>query len=275
MLLGTHCSISGGVYNAFDQAESEKVDAFQIFTKNQRQWQEKEIDEEAAQEFRDRFEKSSVEVAFSHSIYLLNLASPEDANAKRSINSLTTEVKRCTQLGLRFTVLHPGAAMDQTEDVAIKRIAEGLKQVLADTPDSPVKIALENTAGQGTAIGHRFEHLRDIMELVGSDRIGMCFDTCHAFAAGYDIRTQSAFEDVMAELDQVVGLQHLDGLHLNDSKNDLGTRKDRHEHIGKGFIGIEPYKVIMKEFKHVPKVLETPEPEEMNSVNLKTLRDLA
>ena len=275
MLLGIHCSISGGLHNAVHEAESLDADTFQIFTKNQRQWFDKEIKQEELDLFRETQRKSKVKTAFAHAIYLINIASPDDKLRNMSIKSLTTEINRCHGLGLLGAVLHPGAAKEQTEKVAIQRIADGIKQVLKDTSEFETKILLENTAGQGTTIGGKFEHLKEIMDQVDSPRVGLCFDTCHAFAAGFDIRTKQGFEQTMEELDKIVGLNHLDALHLNDSKGELGSHLDRHDHIGKGKIGLEPFKVIMKTFQNIPKVLETPKEDEMDAVNLKVLRALA
>lgn len=274
MLLGVHCSISGGLRNAFHEARSLGITTFQIFTKNQRQWKEKVVEPAEALQFRSDFEDSGVKTAFSHASYLINLASNEDGLWLRSTEALIGEVRRCDLLGLAFIVLHPGAAKGSGEQEGIERVVKALKAVLQATGDSSVKILLENTAGQGTSIGHTFEHLRQIMDGVDSGRICLCFDTCHAFAAGYDIRTKSGFEATMERLDRTVGLQHLMAIHLNDSKGDLGSNRDRHEHIGKGKIGVEPFRQIMKQFQHTVKVIETPKEDRMDEVNLRVLREL-
>jgi deoxyribonuclease IV len=172
-------------------------------------------------------------------------------------------------------VLHPGANREMKDKDTIKLIAKGLATVLDHTKHLKAKILLENTAGQGSSIGWKFEHIRDIMKIVKSDRIGMCFDTCHAFAAGYDIRTKAGFEETMNHLDKTVGLDRLMAFHLNDSKGDLGTRIDRHEHIGKGKIGLEAFRQVMKHFKHVPKVLETDHENDMHLKDVEVLRGLA
>lgn len=163
------------------------------------------------------------------------------------------ELSRCHSLGLSYTVVHPGAAKGCTSEQCIDKIAEALNIVLDHAPGNAM-VLLENTAGQGSAVGYRFEHLHSIMEKVHSERVGICFDTCHAFAAGYDIRTKEGFEATMEELDKVVGLQHLKVLHLNDSKVEFNSRVDRHEHIGQGKIGLEPFRQIMRRFQHIPKV---------------------
>jgi deoxyribonuclease-4 len=274
MLLGVHCSISGGLRNAFHEATSLGITTFQIFTKNQRQWKEKTVEPAEASLFRGDFEVSGVKTAFSHASYLINLASDDDGLWLRSTEALIGEVRRCDSLGLAFIVLHPGAAKGSGEQAGIERVVKALKAVLHATGDSAVKILLENTAGQGTCIGHKFEHLRQIMDGVDSGRICTCFDTCHAFAAGYDIRTKSGFEATMERLDRTVGLHRLVAIHLNDSKGDLGSNRDRHEHIGKGKIGMEPFRQIMKRFQHTVKVIETPKEDHMDEVNLRVLRKL-
>jgi len=274
MLLGVHCSISGGLRNAFREAASLGITTFQIFTKNQRQWKEKVVEPAEASQFRSDFEGSGVKTAFSHASYLINLASDEDGLWLHSTEALIGEVRRCDLLGLAFIVLHPGAAKGSGEQEGIERVVKALKVVLHATGESSVKILLENTAGQGTTIGHKFEHLRQIMDGVDSGRICVCFDTCHAFAAGYDIRTKSGFEVTMERLDRAVGLRRLMAIHLNDSKGDLGSNRDRHEHIGKGKIGVEPFRQIMKQFQHTVKVIETPKEDRMDEVNLRVLREL-
>ena len=272
MLLGIHCSVGGGLENAFEEAKIHGVNTMQIFTRNQRQWNSKPISEEEQIKFKNAFKSSNVKVVFSHSSYLINLGSPTEDLWSKSVSAIADEVQRCHDLGLAFTVLHPGASKDTDEPTAIKSVATALKEALFRTKGSQVKILLENTAGQGTALGYKFEHLKEMIELTSSDRIGVCFDTCHAFAAGYDIRTNSGFEKTIKEFDNIIGIDLLCAIHLNDSKNDIATRKDRHEHIGKGFIGVTAFEAIMKSFPQVPKVIETPKEDNMDEVNLKVLR---
>ncbi|HHT9151333.1 MAG TPA: deoxyribonuclease IV, partial [Candidatus Wujingus californicus] len=258
MLLGVHCSISGGLHKAFNEASALGIDTFQIFTKNQRQWKEKIVGTEEKAIFINSLKNSNIKTAFSHASYLINLAGSDDVLWERSVKALTSEVQRCNELGLKFTILHPGYAKSLSEQEGIKKTISALKTVIHATKNSKVKILLENTAGQGSSIGYRFEHLRQIMDGVESARIGACFDTCHAFAAGYDIRTKSSFEATMEKLDSTVGLKNIHAIHLNDSKGKLSSKLDRHEHIGKGKLGLAPFKQIMKRFKHIPKVIETP-----------------
>ena len=274
MLLGVHCSIRGGFHNAFSESESLGIDTFQIFTKNQRQWKERIIDTQEKSKFLDDYKTSRIKMVFSHASYLINLASNDDVLWECSVRALIGEVQRCHDLGLDFTIVHPGSAKELSEQKGIKKIIMALKTILHATKNSTVKILLENTAGQGSSIGYRFEHLKQIMDGVDSSSIGMCFDTCHAFAAGYDIRTKGGFETTMEELDNIIGLKHLHAIHLNDSKGELGSSLDRHEHIGKGKLGLEPFRQIMNRFTHIPKVIETPKKDAMDVVNLEILRGL-
>ncbi len=273
MMLGVHCSVSGGLQNAFNEAASLGIDVFQIFTRNQRQWKAKPISEEEASLFNSAWKAHpQVKVIFSHASYLINVASADKRLQGISIDALTQEVTRCQSLGLSFTVLHPGAAGEHTEIEAMDRIVGALKEVIAQTSGLKVKILLENTAGQGSHVGYKFEHLNYIMNGVGSDRIATCFDTCHAFAAGYDLRTTESFNETMSQFDKIVGLKYINVSHLNDSKGDIGSRIDRHEHIGKGKIGAQCFKLMMHKFSHIPKVLETNKEDNMDKVNLTLLR---
>lgn len=276
MLLGVHCSVSGGLEHAFDEARTLNLDTFQIFTRNQRQWKAKPVSEEEKKAFATAWANNpQVKIIFSHASYLINLASADQGLRHKSIAAFTEEVIRCHELGLAYTVLHPGAAGESSEEEAMNRIADSLKKVVSETHGSKVKILLENTAGQGSHVGYKFEHIRNIMELVDSDRIGNCFDTCHAFAAGYNIATEEGFHKTWNEFDSIIGLNKLFAIHLNDSKGDLGSRLDRHEHIGQGKIGKLAFKLMMKKFQHIPKVIETDEGNNMDEVNIKLLRDLA
>lgn len=273
MLLGVHCSISGGIINAFDEAEELGINTFQIFTKNQRQWREKVIEEEEGQAFRQRQKDQNVKIIFSHSSYLINSAAKEISLFNKSLNALTGELQRCEQAGLAFTVLHPGAAKELDPETAMEQVAKTLNQALNNTNNFNVKIALENTAGQGTTLGRSFEQLKNIADQVDSDRIVFCFDTCHAFSAGYDIRSESGIKDTLAEWDEIIGLDRLAAFHLNDSKGGLGSHIDRHEHIGLGEIGDTPFEYIMQHFSGIPKVIETPDQDDWDRVNLDRLRN--
>lgn len=274
MLLGVHCSVAGGFENAFIEAERLEIDTFQIFSRNQRQWQAKPVSENEQMIFAAQRENSLAKVQFSHASYLINLGSINEEIWLKSVQALLAEVERCQLLGLSYCVLHPGAAGSQTKDEAMIRIATGLKYVIENSEGSNVMILLENTAGQGTSVGGTFDNLGTLKKLVNDNRIGFCFDTCHAFAAGYDIRTVTGFEDAMAQFDHEAGLENLKVFHLNDSKGDLRSHLDRHEHIGQGKLGSVPFQQIMRKFSHLPKVLETPKENDMDMVNLRFLRSL-
>ena len=274
MLIGTHCSISGGVENAITQAVELGIDTFQIFTKNQRQWREKEFTEAEASTFRDRLAAAGIEKAMSHTTYLINLASADEAIREKSMLGLAAELIRCHALGISYAVLHPGANRQLTEEKAIERIAEGLNMVLEHTGHLNTMVLLENTAGQGSSIGYKFEHHRDIIAQVESENIGACLDTCHAFAAGYDIRTSTGLDDLFAQVDQQIGLEKLKAFHFNDSKGALGSHLDRHAHIGSGKLGLEPFRYIIDKFPNRPKVLETSKEDNADVKNLQVLREL-
>ena len=272
--LGVHCSVAGGLEKSFEEAGRLNIDVMQLFTRNQRQWNAKPISDEERSLFTSGLKESSVKVTFSHCSYLINLAAENEDNRLKSVKALTEEVIRCTELGLDYCVLHPGAAGSQDFALAMKKIAVGITEVLKATPDSKVMILLENTAGQGTSVGGSFENLKTISDLINSKRVGYCFDTCHAFVAGYDIRTFEGCERTFKEFDEVLGLQHLKVFHLNDSKGDLGSKLDRHEHIGKGKLGLEPFRYIMNRFREIPKVIETEKEDDWDEVNLSVLRGL-
>lgn len=274
MLLGVHCSVAGGLHKAFEAASELNIDCFQIFTRNQQQWKARPVSDDEAHNFRSAWKNSAVKTAFSHSSYLINLGTPRTALRKQSLQALVAEVQRCNALGLQFTVLHPGSAKDTDEASALRNIADSLKTVLSETSDCISGIALENTAGQGDYVGHRFEHLNELLGAAGNRRVGVCFDTCHAFAAGYDIRTEAGIEDALTQLDNIVGLNHLWALHLNDSKAEFGSRTDRHQHIGDGKIGLAPFRILVNRFPELPKVLETPKSPEWDRKNLNVLRSL-
>lgn len=273
-LLGVHCSVSGGLHNAFEEAGKLGIDTFQIFTQNQRQWINKKYEPEIINAFKKSWKSSSVITVFSHCSYLLNLASEDEVLRSKSIDALIGEVIRCNDLGLSFCVLHPGAAKGQTEAQALDHVIDALKQVFAETKNCTSKILLENTAGQGTSIGYRFEHLGAILKGVDSDRLGVCFDTCHAFAAGYDLRTKTTFDQTWMEFDRLVGRNNLLAIHLNDSKGDLGSRIDRHDHIGHGKLGMDAFRWMLHEFSDIPKILETEKEGDWDNMNLTKLREL-
>jgi deoxyribonuclease IV len=278
LLLGAHVSIAGGVNKAFARAEEVGCTAMQIFTRNANQWRAKPLTEEDAQAFREAWEKSPVGSVIVHDSYLINLASPDDAAWEKSKAVFVDEMERCAFLGIPLLVMHPGAHVGSGEEAGIKRVIAAFEDILARAPET-VKVLLENTAGQGTCLGRRFEELAAIMVAFSEDTFGVCFDTCHAFAAGYDISTLEGYEAVMEEFDRVVGIDKIKVFHANDCKKVLGARVDRHEHVGQGTIGREGFRALMRDerFLEVPKIIETPpgKHNEFDLRNLALLRELA
>jgi deoxyribonuclease IV len=272
--LGFHCSAGPGYVYLFETVAKYGLDTFQIFTKNQRQWKEKLISPEDAAFFRKNLERHGIRKVLSHCAYLINLASADPVILDKSLISLLGEVLRCDSLGIKYAVLHPGASKDLPEKEAISRIAKNVARVLRESGSADVEILLENTAGQGSSIGRNFGQLKAIMEQAESNRIGVCFDTCHAFVSGYDIRSAAGFEDTMSEFDRIIGLGHLKAFHMNDSKCPFNSRADRHEHIGLGKIGEAPFREIMCRFPELPKVIETNHDNQMHVRDLELLRGL-
>lgn len=279
MLLGAHMSIAGGVYKALEQGERLSCTAIQIFTKNANQWKGKSLEKEDIARFLSLRKKSNISKILAHDSYLINLASGSPALRTKSINALIDEMERCRMLSIPYIIIHPGAHLGISEDEGIKNIVNSLNVILEKTDEWPVGIALETTAGQGTSIGCRFEHLSRIIEGVqDKERIKVCLDTCHIFAAGYDISTAEGYDAVMQEFDRIVGIDRLVCFHVNDCKKGLGSRVDRHEDIGKGALGQLPFRLLMndKRFADIPKIIETPKDKEMKNdkINLAVLRKM-
>jgi deoxyribonuclease-4 len=277
--LGAHMSISGGVDTAFDRGEQIGCDTIQIFTKNNNQWRAAPLKTESIERYHRRQAETGISPVVAHASYLLNLASPDDELWQKSIQALMVEVERCEALNIPYLVLHPGSHMDTGEEAGIARVAQSLDIVHDRLPDAQVKITLETTAGQGTNLGYRFEHIAAMIEAVeASDRLSVCHDTCHTLAAGYDFRTPEGYAQVFQEFDAVIGLGRLVVFHLNDSKQDLGSRVDRHAHIGEGDVGLEGFQHILNDsrFSEVPMLLETPKSKDMHEdvENLARLRSL-
>jgi deoxyribonuclease-4 len=261
MLLGAHESISGRLSRAVEHGIEDGCECIQIFTKNQTQWKDPEIDEAGAAEFIEARTRAGIRTVLSHDSYLVNLASDNAVTRRKSLQSLFSEMERCERLGVDFLVMHPGSHMNQGEKRGLALVAQGLGRVLGRFPRARTRILLEITAGQGTSLGCTFEQLAWIMRRAPSGRrLGVCFDTAHAFAAGYDFRTRKSYRETFAAFDRIIGLGRLMAFHLNDSKKDLGSRVDRHEHIGKGFLGPGPFRMLLRDrvFRRVPAVLETP-----------------
>ena len=259
--VGAHVSAGGGVENAPLNAKAIGAKAFALFTKNQRQWKAKPLTGDNIEKFRQNCEANGYlpEHVLPHDSYLINLGHPEKEGLEKSRDAFLDEMQRCEQLGLKLLNFHPGSHLKKIEeDACLKRIAESINLALDKTKG--VSAIIENTAGQGTNMGFKFEHLAAIIDNVDDkDRVGVCLDTCHTFTAGYDIRTKKAFKATMDEFEKVVGFKYLSAMHLNDSKPDLGARVDRHQSIGKGKLGVDPFRFIMndKRFDEIPMVLET------------------
>jgi deoxyribonuclease-4 len=277
--LGAHESIAGGLHKAFDLAQSVGCEAVQIFVKPNRQWAVKPLTDEDVSRFKAKAEETGIQPVVGHASYLLNLATPDEALWTKSRDTLIVELERCEALGVPYLVLHPGSHVGAGEDAGLARVAQALGEIHAATPGFQTRIVLETTAGQGSDLGHRFEHLARLMEHAPEgERLGVCLDTCHVFAAGYELRTPEGYAATMEEFDRVIGLEQLKALHLNDSKGDLGCRKDRHEHIGEGHIGLEGFRHVLNDprMAGLPGLLETPKGKDLHedAENLAVLRSL-
>lgn len=278
MLLGAHMSIAGGVEKSITRGREIGCRAIQIFTKNNNQWKAKPLGTEEIRQFKELREVSRMFV-MGHTSYLINLASPDDDLWKKSVESFLTEMERCELLGIPCLVTHPGAHMGEGEEPGLARVTRALDEICERTMGSPVTVLLEVTAGQGSALGCRFEHLARLLEDSSHPgRLGICFDTCHAFAAGYDLRTPEAYGETFARLESLTGPGKFKAFHLNDSRGELGSRLDRHEHIGKGQLGLEAFRLLLNDprFRDLPMVLETPKGKDLKEdvENLAALRGL-
>jgi deoxyribonuclease IV len=278
-ILGAHTSTNGGVSAAVELADKLGFTAMQIFTKNNNRWYSKELTDKEIENFRTRLEGSTIKFVVAHDSYLINLCAKELEMLNKSRNSFEDELKRCELLGIPYLNFHPGAHLGAGEDEGIKLIAESLNLAHVKTTGYKVSSMIEATAGQGSSLGYKFEQLQKIIDLVDDkSRITVCIDTAHIFAAGYDIRDASNYKKVIDEFDNIVGLEKLKCIHMNDSKKPLGSKVDRHEHIGKGFIGLEGFINIMNDnrIRRIPKILETPKGKEQleDIVNLNTLKGL-
>ncbi len=277
--LGAHESVSGGLHLAFQRIEQVGGESLQIFTRNQRQWRHKPLTDEEIEDFRQARERHPEMIVASHGSYLVNLAAGDRELRRKSIDAFVEELQRCRQLELPYVVLHPGSHGGDGVETGLARFVDALDEALAATAGSSTMVLVETTAGQGTGLGGTFEELAAIREQSAyGGRIGICFDTCHAFAAGYDFRDEGSYRSTMDEFDRLVGLQHLRLFHLNDSKKPLGSRVDRHEHIGAGHIGREGFRQLLNDprFAAHAMLLETPKSEDLREDidNLATLRSL-
>lgn len=277
-LIGAHMSIAGGLDRAFDRGEEVDCTTMQIFTVNASRWLGRPITEEMATAFKRRWEASPIGPVFVHASYLINLASPEPLLWQKSKQAFLEELQRCDRLGLAGVVMHPGAHLGAGEEAGLQRVRCAFKDILDQTAGAAM-ILIENTAGQGTCLGAPFSHIVRLLEGFPRRRFGVCFDTCHAFAAGYDLSTAAGYRSAMAEFDQLIGFDRLQVFHLNDSMKGCGSRVDRHAHIGEGALGLAGFRNLMRDQRliHIPKILETPKGESaaMDRKNLTLLRELA
>jgi deoxyribonuclease IV len=280
-LLGSHLSIAGGYYKAVDAATELGMDTVQIFSKNNNQWKGKPLSDEDIRLFREAIERGGIQTPCAHNSYLINISSPDDVLWQKSVEALVDELQRAEALGLDGVVMHPGSFVSSSEAEGLQRISTALDQVHRATKGFRCQLWLETTAGQGTNLGHRFEQIATILETVtASDRLGVCVDSCHIFAAGYPLQTPDEYAATMAEFDRTIGVDRICAWHLNDSKKPLGSRVDRHEHIGEGCLGLEPFRHILNDprFDQIPMYLETEkgerDGENLDAINLRTLKSL-
>jgi deoxyribonuclease IV len=286
--LGAHMSIKGGLPRAVDRAAASRCQALQIFTKSAGQWRARILPGDEVALFRRRLDETGIRPVVAHNSYLINVASALPALRAQSLAALGEELDRAELLGLDGLVMHPGSYTSGSEEEGLRLIGDAIASLLADRPGARTMVLLEHTAGQGTNLGHRFEHLAAILDRVGgSPRVGVCLDTCHLLTAGYDLCSPEGYEATFRQFDRIVGLDRIRVFHLNDSKKPCGSRIDRHEHIGKGCLGLEPFRRLLNDarFRGLPMLLETPKLETAASQrrsdvdpwdarNLRTLREL-
>jgi deoxyribonuclease-4 len=280
-LLGAHMSIAGGYQNALSAADAIGCDTVQLFTKNNNQWRGKPISADESRLFRRKLAEFNLRLPMAHDSYLINLASPNELLWRQSVEAFVVEVERAEILGLAYLVMHPGTPTDGDEEKGLRRIVRALDETHRRCRRCNVMVLLETTAGQGKSVGHRFEQLARILDLAKHpERLGVCLDTCHVFAAGYAMSNERAYRATMAEFDRIIGLEKLRAFHLNDSAKAFGSRVDRHAHIGQGHLGLEAFRYLLNDrrFRDHPMVLETPKEgpngEAMDPDNLATLRGL-
>ncbi len=280
-LFGAHMSIAGGFHNALLAARDHDCSAVQLFTKPPNQWAGRPITADEAKFFRQTLRQTRVRFPTAHDSYLINLASPDPELYRRSVEAFVEELQRAEALGLTYLVTHPGAHLGEGEPAGLARVAQALDEVHRRCAGFRVKVLLETTAGQGTCLGHRFEHLRDILAAIAEpDRVGVCLDTCHVFAAGYALAPEAEYRATLQAFDRLIGVKRLRVFHVNDSLKPLGSRVDRHAHIGRGHLGLEPFRLLVNDprFRNRPMILETQkeseESDDMDSINLRVLRGL-
>ncbi len=274
-------SIAGGYHKAVERAHQCGCDCVQLFTKNNNQWAAKEMTPQQSQQFRQALTQWGLSHPIAHDAYLINLASPQRTLWRKSIDAFIVELRRAEALGIRYVVAHPGAYTTSSEGRGLRRIVRALDEIHAQTRQIRARCLLETTAGQGTSLGWRFEQLAAILGGVKDpDRLGVCFDTCHVFAAGYPMKTKRQYHATIRALDETVGIGQIQAFHLNDSRRELGSRVDRHEHIGCGKLGLQPFRHLLNDprFRKIPMYLETPKGQrggiDLDVINLRRLRSL-
>ncbi len=278
-LLGAHMSIAGGLHLAFARIREVQGQALQIFLSNQRQWQSVPLTSEMVEDFRQQWKENDYMPVAAHDSYLINLAAPDPMILEKSVAAFANELQRAATLGIPFLITHPGSHRGVGVEAGLERFVDNMDRAITRSKTSTVMVLIENTAGQGTNLGSTFEEISFIIsESQYGDGLGVCLDTSHAFAAGYDIRTRVTYEDTLSKFDQIIGLERLKFFHINDSKRPLGSRVDRHEHIGKGEIGLAGFRLLLNDsrFRQHPMVLETPKGKELkeDKENLRVLRSL-
>jgi deoxyribonuclease-4 len=279
MPLGAHMSIAGGLDQAFVRGREVGCETIQIFTRSPRQWRPRILEDEEIALFQRKREETGIAPVVGHDCYLINLGSPDEELWRKSLAVFLEELGHCQALGVPYLVIHPGSHVGAGEEAGLERIGLALDRARKEMHGNDVKVLLENTAGQGTNLGSTWEELAFLLALVNDDSwLGVCFDTCHAFTAGYELRTRAGYEATWRTVDDLIGLERVKVIHLNDTKGDLGSRLDRHEHIGRGKIGLEPFRMLLNDerFSDLPMLLETPKRpgRKDDENNLRVLRSL-
>jgi len=280
MQFGAHESIGGGVFNAIERGQKATCDTIQMFNKSNSQWRAKKLTTEEVDKFFEMIESTGVTVAVSHTSYLINIASPDKALNEKSYAALKEEMERCQLLKIPTLVFHPGSHVGSGEELGMDTIARNVTKLFKELgPDNTVTLLLETTAGQGSNLGYTFEQIAYMIDKVENNKmLGVCMDTCHVFAAGYELSDAKGYKETIKKFDDIVGLDRLKIIHMNDSKKEFGSKRDRHEHIGKGFIGLDGFRNIVNDpkLKHIPMILETPKGDDLaeDIENLKVLRGL-
>lgn len=278
LLIGAHTSAAGGVFNALYEGQAIGATTIQFFTSNQKRWEGKPIDDAIVEKWQEAIRATGLKEIMSHDSYLINLGSPDPANLHKSRKAFAEEIERCLRLGVTYLNFHPGAALEDDVTACLDRIVDSLIACESLLTRTELTLLLETTAGQGSSVGHTFEQLAYILQRTAHKiPIGVCIDTCHIFAAGYDVRTPEAWETTLQTFDRTIGMRYLRAFHLNDSLKGLGSRVDRHQPLGKGMIGLDCFKFLMTHPKtrEIPKYLETPDGPELWAQEIKLLREFA